>query len=159
MVCAVAADHAGLVVPAQVAGRFESDECRLVVRVFLLLVLHELLREKGNADCSHFARAFRSDGDDSRELFEGAENRVVLERSALDHDDLSEGFKVADADDFRENVQDDGTADARDDVFGLLAVALLGDYRAVHEDRAATSEFGGVFCVEGEFRDLFHGDA
>ena len=77
----------------------------------------------------------------------------------MDYDDLSERFEVADADNFREHVQDDGAADARDDVFGLLAVALLGNDRAVHEDRAAASEFGGVLRVEGEFRDFFHGDA
>ena len=80
------------VVPAQIARGFEADEGSFVARIFLLLLFHEFFGEKGNADSTHFARAFRTDRGDARLLLERAEYSVVFEGAALDDDMLAEGF-------------------------------------------------------------------
>ena len=69
-----------------------------------------------------------------------------------------EGIQIRDADDLREDVLDDGTAESRHDVLRLLAVSLLGDDTAVHEDSAAAAEDCRSFRPEGGGGDLRHRD-
>ena len=148
MVGAVLAELTRLVVPAESAHGFEADKLTLHVRVGSTLFFHELLGQKCDTDSAHFARAFRTDGLEARVLFEGTENGVVLERTALHHDFFAQRVQVADADDLRKDVVDDGTADASDDVFGLLAVALFRDDGTVHEHGAAAAELRRALGVE-----------
>ena len=159
VVGAVLANHAGLVVPAQIACGFKSDKCRFVIGVGLLFLFDEFLGKKRHADGSHFSRTLRTDGDNSRELFKGAKNGVIFESSALHDDDFAEGFQIANADDFRENVLNDGTANARDNVFGLLAVTLFRNDGTIHEHGAATAELRGGLGLKRQLGDFFHGNS
>ena len=159
VVGAVLAKLPRLVVPAEGTHGFEADELALEFRFGLALFFHELLGQERDTDGAHFARAFRTDGLEARILFEGAEHGVVLERTALHDDLLAERVQVADADNLRKDVVDDGAADTRDDVFGLLAVALFRDDGTVHEHGAARAELGWALGVECHVGNLFHRDA
>lgn len=159
MVGAVLAKLAWLVVPAEGLHGFEADKACLQVRDCLALFFHELAGEECYTDSAHFARAFRTDRLKARVLFEGAEHCVVLEGTALHHNFFTEGVEVADTDNLRENVVDNGTADTCDNVFGLFAVALFRDDGTVHEHGAAGTQLGRALGLEGEFRNLFHRNA
>ena len=75
-------------------------------------------------------------------MLHGPQDGIVSEGSALDHDIIAKGIQVGDTDDLGENIFDDGPAQACHDVAGLLAVSLLRDNAAVHEDGAAAAKGG-----------------
>ena len=159
MVGAVLAELARLVVPTEGLHGVKADKAALEFRFGLPLLFHVLLGEERDTDGAHFARTFRTDGLKAGVLLEGAENGVVLEGTALHHHLLTKGVQVADTDHLRKHVVDDGAADTRDNVFGLLAVALFRDDGTVHEHGAAATQLGRALGVERQFRNLFHGNA
>ena len=110
------------------------------------------------ADGPHESRIRSADDFPSYILFNGAEDSVVAEGTALDNDPVSQRIQTADADDLCKNILDDRAAEACKDIVDLPAVFLLGDNAAVHKDRAAASQNGRVFCLKGALRDLRRGD-
>ena len=117
-----------------------------------------LHRSVCGADGPHEARIRSADDFPSYILFNGAEDRVIAEGTALDNDPVSQRIQTADADDLCKNILDDRAAEACKDIVDLPAVFLLGDNAAVHKDRAAASQNGRVFCLKGALRNLRRGD-
>ena len=133
--------------------RVESDESPL-----FRSIRHRLFCEDRGADRTHHARIRGADDGLSGVLLKCAQNGVIPEGSALDHDVIPERVEVRDPDDLCEDILDDRTAEAGHDIFRLFPVSLLGDDAAVHEDGAAAAEDRRIFRGKGGVCDLRHRD-
>ena len=133
--------------------RVKSDESPL-----FRSIRHRLFCEDRGADRTHHARIRGADDGLSGVLLKCAQNGVITEGSALDHDVIPERVEVRDPDDLCEDILDDRTAEAGHDIFRLFPVSLLGDDAAVHEDGTAAAEDRRIFRGKGGVCDLRHRD-
>ena len=87
-------------------------------------------------------------------LLEGAEDSLIVERTAL-HDDLpAQLFGAGRTDDLVQRVLDDADGQARRDILDGRAVLLGLLDRAVHKDGAAAAQIHGAVGEEAEGREL-----
>ena len=158
LVGAQAAGHACLPGPHQMLHRVEADEGRTAA-VGVAVALNVVLGTQGRAQGAHLAGIGGQGHLPAQILLQGPQHGEVPEGAALDHDAVPQLRHVGDADHLGEDVLDDGAAQARHDVVGLLAVALLVDDGAVHEHRAAAAQHRRIGGAEGSGGDLPHRNA
>ena len=113
----------------------------------------------GSSDRAHQSGIWRTDDLASYILFNGTQNRVITECTALYDDPVAKRVQTADAYDLCKNIFDNGPAESGQNIIDLSAVFLLGDDPAVHEDSAAASQHSRMLCLKGPLRDLRHGNA
>ena len=121
-------------------------------------IFHPLLCQQRRTDGSHDARIGRAGHLAADVLLQRCKHRIVTEGAALDNDGISQRIQIGNADDLGEHILDDRPAETGHDVPGEFAVALLGDDRAVHKDRAAAAELGRMPGGEGSGGDPVHRD-
>ena len=107
-------------------------------------LFHFFLCQKRRSYRSHDAGVGRAVDFLSGVLFHRAQDRVVLEGSALDYDFFTQRVDVGNADYFCEHVLDYRAAKARHYVLGQLSVPLFGHDGTGHKDRAAASQNRGA---------------
>ena len=121
-------------------------------------IFHPLLCQQRRTDGSHDARIGCTGHLAADVLLQRCKYRIVAEGAALDNDGISQRIQIGNADDLGEHILDDRPAETGHDVPGEFAVALLGDDRAVHKDRAAAAELGRMPGGEGSRGDPVHRD-
>ena len=151
-----------LAVVAAAAALDADDFLVEVLQLFLahhggggLAVLVALAQtEEGRTVSAHQTGDVGADDLDAHLLLEGAEDGLIVERTAL-HDDLpAQLFGAGRTDDLVQCVLDDADGQARRDILDGRAVLLGLLDRAVHKDGAAAAQIHGAVGEEAEGREL-----
>ena len=102
--------------------------------------LHLLLYRQRRAQSAHLAGIGGQGHLSAQILLQRPQDGEVPEGAALDHHPVPQLRDIGDPHHLGEHVLDDGPAEARHQVIGLLAVALLVDDGAVHEHGAPAAQ-------------------
>ena len=114
-----------------------------------LLPVITLTRDQRRAEGAHDARNVGAGGLHACDLLKGAQHRLVIERSALDHDMTAELLGIGELDDLVQGILDDRVGKARGDVRHRRAFLLGLLDVGVHEHRAPCPEVHRVRRVQG----------
>ena len=112
-----------------------------------------IFRDEGNPVSSHEACHIGTDHMAVQKFFESPEDRIIIERTALDDHLISKVRRLAETDDFIEGIFDDGVGKAGRNIGHGNAVFLGFPDTGIHENRAAGSQVYGVGGFQGNLRE------
>ena len=123
---------------------------RLLVRVIALA------RDQSRSERAHDAGDVRTDRLAVRNLLKAAQNRVVIESSALHNDVASQLRGVGYLNNLVKRVLDNGVRKAGGDIRDSRALLLRLLYFGIHKYRTARSEINRVLCEQSFLREILH---
>ena len=89
-------------------------------------------------------------------LFHCTEYRIILKRSALNHNIFTEGLYVIHTNDFCKNILYDRTAQSSHNIFRKLTISLCRHNAARHKNCTSAAKICRMPGHKGRLPDLFH---